>query len=117
MVIPVGGMRPATTTQEIPMSTSKHVTLAIDGMSCGHCVTSVQKALTAVPGVSDAAVSIGAARLTIGAGSPEQVTADAIRAIQQAGYHAAPSALDAPSAALAPTSCCCAPKAQQFARS
>jgi copper chaperone CopZ len=86
-------------------------------MSCGHCVTSVQNALTTVSGVSDAAVSIGAARLTIGAGSPEQVTADAIRAIQQAGYHAAPSALDAPSAALAPTSCCGAPKAQKLARS
>jgi cation transport ATPase len=65
-------MRPATTTQEIAMSTSKHVILVIDGMSCGHCVTSVQKALTTVPGVSDAAVSIGAARLTIGAGSPEK---------------------------------------------
>jgi copper chaperone CopZ len=44
------------------MSTSKDVTLAIDGMSCGHCVTAVQNALTTVPGVSDAAVSIGAAR-------------------------------------------------------
>lgn len=92
--------------------TTNHVTLAIDGMSCGHCVASVQKALKTVPAVSDATVSIGTARLTIGAGSPEQATADAIRAIHGAGYDAAPSEPGAAAASLAPTSCCSAPKSQ-----
>ena len=32
-------------------NTTRSVTLAIDGMSCGHCVQAVTKALSAVPGV------------------------------------------------------------------
>jgi copper chaperone CopZ len=99
------------------MSTSNEVSLNIDGMSCGHCVASVKKAIATVSGVSDAVVSVGAARLTVSAGSPEQITAEAIRAIQQAGYIAVPSSLGVASAPLAPTSCCSAPRPQQLARS
>jgi len=29
------------------------IRLKIDGMSCGHCVSAVRRALTAVPGVSE----------------------------------------------------------------
>jgi copper chaperone len=99
------------------MSTSNEVSLKIDGMSCGHCVASVQKAIATVSGVSDTAVSIGAARLTVGAGSPEQITADAIHAIQQAGYVAVPSSPGVASATLAATSCCSAPTPQGLVRS
>ena len=39
----------------------QQTTLSIDGMSCGHCVSAVQKALAAVDGVSIRAVEIGSA--------------------------------------------------------
>ena len=34
------------------------VTLKVEGMSCGGCVASVTRVLTALPGVSDATVSL-----------------------------------------------------------
>ena len=37
------------------------LTLTIDGMSCGHCVGAVTKALKAVPGVEVERVAIGSA--------------------------------------------------------
>jgi copper chaperone CopZ len=39
----------------------KHVILAIDGMSCGHCVATVQRALTELDGVTVRAVRVGEA--------------------------------------------------------
>lgn len=66
----------------------KNITLAVSGMSCGHCVASVKQALATVPGIADAQVSVGAVRLTVAAESPQQVAADAVSAIQRAGYNA-----------------------------
>ncbi len=37
------------------------ITLKIDGMSCGHCVMSVKKAIDGVAGVGSSDVSVGAA--------------------------------------------------------
>ena len=97
------------------MPTAEHVTLAIDGMSCGHCVASVRTALGEVPGVTDASVSIGAASFAIGTGSAEQVTSDALHAIRAAGYAASPSAPGI--RAAAPASCCSTPTVHQLGRS
>ncbi len=33
-------------------------TITIDGMSCGHCVSSVTSAVSSLPGVADVAVSL-----------------------------------------------------------
>jgi copper chaperone len=64
----------------------KRVELSIDGMSCDHCVASVKRALTAVPGVSDIDVRLGAATLTV---DPDQAPIGAlIDAVQDAGYEA-----------------------------
>ena len=41
----------------------KSLTLKIDGMSCGHCVMSVQKALRALDGVQVDQVLVGSAQL------------------------------------------------------
>ena len=71
------------------MSTSQHATLAIDGMSCGHCVASVQTALAGVAGLSDARVSVGKATFTATDGASERVTADAVKAIERVGFGAA----------------------------
>ena len=65
------------------------VTLKVDGMSCGGCVASVTRVLSALPGVSDAKVSLQ--------GGTAQVTFDETRtnpaalrtAIEGAGYEVA----------------------------
>jgi copper chaperone CopZ len=58
-------------------------------MSCGHCVTAVEAALTGVAGVASADVTIGRAVLTTAEASGADVADDAIRAIERAGYSAA----------------------------
>ncbi len=37
------------------------ITLKIEGMSCGHCVSSVKKAIDGIAGVSSSDVSVGSA--------------------------------------------------------
>lgn len=58
--------------------------LAIDGMSCGHCVTSVRRALGTVDGVEVENVEIGSARVAY---DPARTRADAIaEAVRDEGY-------------------------------
>jgi copper chaperone CopZ len=61
------------------------MTLRISGMSCGHCVRRVSKALAGVPGVDVREVEIG--RAVLDAAEPQAVQA-AIAALRQAGYDA-----------------------------
>ena len=60
------------------------VTIAINGMSCGHCVAAVSKALAAVPGVMVEAVQIGSATIAIDPAAGSLAAAEA--AIDGAGY-------------------------------
>jgi copper chaperone CopZ len=64
----------------------EELTLAIDGMSCGHCVSRVKQTLTAVPGVHVRDVSIGSASVAYDASAttPEGIT----MAVSAAGYPA-----------------------------
>lgn len=64
------------------------LTLAIEGMSCGHCVARVSKTLTAVPGVAVDEVQIGRARVRFDPGTTSP--ADIARAVDEAGYPARP---------------------------
>ncbi|MEO8029804.1 MAG: heavy-metal-associated domain-containing protein [Gemmatimonadota bacterium] len=67
------------------------LTLHIDGMSCGHCLNAVNKALNALPGISDLSVKIGRADL-----SYDPVMIDQARiaaAVTAAGYKATPAVL------------------------
>lgn len=58
--------------------------LTITGMSCGHCVARVTKALSAVDGLEVDAVRIGAAELRY---DPERRSVDDIlEAVRDAGY-------------------------------
>ncbi len=41
------------------MSQAAEIVLKIEGMSCGHCKMSVEKALQAIPGVMSASVDLG----------------------------------------------------------
>jgi copper chaperone len=43
----------------------KTIELKIEGMSCGHCVAAVRKALSGLPGVEVLEVRIGGARLNV----------------------------------------------------
>ncbi len=60
--------------------------LDIDGMTCASCVSRVERALRAVPGVTDASVNLATNRATVmHAGADE---AALIAAVQRAGYEA-----------------------------
>ncbi len=56
------------------------ITMHIEGMTCGHCVASVEKALSAVPGVSGAKADLaaGTAVVTAGDGVDKKALSDAI---------------------------------------
>lgn len=58
-------------------------TLAIDDMSCGHCVRAVSGALGRVPGVTVRSVAVGSAEIE----APDEPTvAAALAAVEEAGY-------------------------------
>lgn len=64
----------------------KTVTLHIEGMSCGHCLSTVSRALSALPGVTLDSVQLGRASVRY---DESVVAADAIRdAVTDAGYRA-----------------------------
>jgi copper chaperone len=63
--------------------------LRIDGMTCGHCVAAVKKALEKVPGVTAAHVELEAGRAQV-EGDPS--LAALLAAVQDEGYQAAPAA-------------------------
>jgi copper chaperone CopZ len=62
------------------------VQLAIDGMSCGHCVARVKRALEQVPGATVGEVTVGTATVDI---DPAETSPDAlVQAVDRAGYPA-----------------------------
>ena len=64
----------------------ERVTLEVQGMSCGHCVRSVDEALKSVEGVQVEQVTIGSAIVSF---DPEKVTMGTlIDAVADAGYDA-----------------------------
>ena len=66
----------------------EHLSIKIDGMSCGHCVARVEKALKKLDGVNVNRVEIGAADITY---DPAKTPFARIReALDDAGYTAHP---------------------------
>ena len=65
--------------------TIRTTTLSIDGMSCGHCVQAVTRALSAVPGVKVKSVAVGSAVIETADG---YTTGTAVAALEGAGYPA-----------------------------
>ena len=62
------------------------LTLIIEGMSCKHCVMSVEKAIESVEGVRSSDVAVGSATVVY---DESRTTRDEIvRAVQDAGYKA-----------------------------
>jgi len=65
------------------------VRLSIEGMTCTGCVNSVMRVLTALPGVSQADVSLTKARAKV-TYDPAMTGVEAMKqAIERAGYKAA----------------------------
>lgn len=94
-----------TTTQNV-----RATTLSIDGMTCGHCVQAVTKALSVVPGVKIKSVAVGSAEFE---SADESATRRVVAALDEAGYPAtAVGGAAATSAALPAKSGggCCGPR-------
>ena len=92
-------------TSSTTAATAQPVSLAIDGMSCGHCVAAVTEALSAVPGATVKRVAVGAATVELDpqAASAEQL----VQAVRDAGYEARVADRVLPQAAGAS---CCSPR-------
>jgi Au+-exporting ATPase len=69
---------------DVPAGT---VELAVEGMTCASCVGRVEKALKAVPGVTEATVNLATERATV---RGVAAVADLIAAIEKVGYEANP---------------------------
>lgn len=79
------------------------VELDVKGMTCGRCVDAVTQAVKDVDPQGEVNVDLAAKRVRVeGASSPERL----IRALDAAGYPAAPASAMA-SAAATRTGCCC----------
>ena len=59
------------------------IAMTISGMSCGHCLNAVQKAIGQVAGIEVRSVRIGRAEVRV----PDQAHADRVKAaIESSGY-------------------------------
>lgn len=66
-------------------STAMKKVVTIEGMRCGHCTANVEKALRAVPGVSEVVVELAAGTATVEAA--DGVTDEALaRAVDDLGF-------------------------------
>jgi copper chaperone CopZ len=63
-----------------------HLTLHIEGMSCGHCLHAVNRALTELPGVEVESVRMGRAELQYDDQRTDPARIEA--AVADAGYRA-----------------------------
>ena len=63
--------------------------LAIAGMHCASCVTTIEKALSGVPGVTDASVNLGTARAEVRGSNLD--AGRLVAAVRASGYEASPA--------------------------
>ena len=70
------------------MSSTSH--FQVEGMSCEHCVGSVQAEVSAIDGVTAVAVDLASGRVEVTSDTP--IDADAVRAaVEAAGYEVGPT--------------------------
>ena len=71
----------------------KTIELKIEGMTCGHCLHAVQRALQGIPGATVQTLQIGRAVIET---APDGPSGDALAAlVADAGYRATPEVMDA----------------------
>lgn len=66
----------------------EQMTLNVQGMTCGHCVRSVESALTAIDGVKAVKVDLKGARATVDFEPAHASAKTMITALEEAGYEA-----------------------------
>jgi len=70
----------------------EQVALAITGMTCGHCVAAVKKALAAVPGVGEVEVTLSPPRAVVSR-DPSRTSLEMLtKATAAEGYPSSPAA-------------------------
>lgn len=79
------------------------IELSVTGMTCGHCVSAVTRAVKAVDPQANVQVDLGSKRVRVDGGSS---VGELIRALDAAGYPALPAGTQA-SAAGRKGGCCC----------
>ena len=70
----------------------ERVTLAITGMTCGHCVASVKKALAAIPGVGEVEVTLAPPRALVSIDPAKASVEMLTKATAEEGYPSSPMA-------------------------
>jgi copper chaperone len=81
------------------------IELRVEGMTCGHCVSAVTRAVKTVDPEANVQVDLGTGRVRVDGRS----SADALgKAIAEAGYPAMPAGAQAPAAAREKGGCCAA---------
>ncbi len=73
------------------MANPKRITIAIGGMTCGHCVMAVKKELAAVPGVTDLTVTLDPPRAVLTLDTEKSDVPRLLAAVTEAGYSAGPT--------------------------
>lgn len=68
------------------------VALAVAGMTCGHCVAAVKKALEAVPGVGEVEVTLSPPRAVVTCDTSRTTVEMLTKAIAEEGYASSPIA-------------------------
>ncbi|MEU6579339.1 heavy-metal-associated domain-containing protein [Nocardia sp. NPDC046763] len=63
-------------------------TYTVTGMTCGHCVGSVQKEIGKIDGVTSVDVDLANGLVTVESGAP-LTDADVVAAVDEAGYEVA----------------------------
>ena len=86
------------------METPTKLELGIGGMTCASCVARVEKALTKVPGVSEASVNLATESAHLALSDPAALPA-AIEAVNQAGYTPRVEKLELPVGGMTCASC------------
>jgi len=64
----------------------EHKVINIEGMTCGHCKSAVEKAVRALPGVMAAEVDLKVNTLTVDYNVDKSTLADITQVVNDAGY-------------------------------
>ena len=81
------------------------IELRVTGMTCGHCVSAVTRAVKAVDPEANVQVDLGTGRVRVDGRSSAEALG---KAIAEAGYPASPAGAQAPAATLKKGGCCAA---------
>lgn len=69
----------------------ENITLEIRGMTCGHCVAAVKRALSGLAGVGEAEVTLDPPRATVRFDPSKVSPQDMARAVEGEGYTSSPA--------------------------